>query len=139
MKIRPIDSTIFHDQLTAVEIQYCTNDEKFFKIWCLKESYVKAIGKGLHFPLKDINFNIDSTLKSDMANLTNFKIANKQDHEEIDLINATFVKNIIDFSTLTINSNDSSYNHFLYTIIKGIDRYIIGITVNKKDLLNKSN
>lgn len=31
----------------------------FFRIWTLKESYIKAIGMGLSFSLKDINFIID--------------------------------------------------------------------------------
>ena len=31
----------------------------FLKFWCLKESYIKAIGKGLTLPLKDIEFTID--------------------------------------------------------------------------------
>jgi 4'-phosphopantetheinyl transferase len=30
----------------------------FFKLWTLKEAYVKAIGKGLSYPLKDICFNL---------------------------------------------------------------------------------
>lgn len=30
----------------------------FYKIWTLKESYIKAIGRGLSFSLKDVNFSI---------------------------------------------------------------------------------
>ena len=31
--------------------------ERFFRLWTLKESFVKATGQGLAFPLKDITFS----------------------------------------------------------------------------------
>lgn len=33
-------------------------EEYFFRLWTLKESYIKAIGKGLSCPMKNINFRI---------------------------------------------------------------------------------
>ncbi len=30
--------------------------ERFFQIWTLKESYIKQIGEGLHFPLQEVSF-----------------------------------------------------------------------------------
>ena len=31
-------------------------DRAFITLWALKESYIKAIGKGMSFPMKDVNF-----------------------------------------------------------------------------------
>ncbi len=33
--------------------------ERFFRLWTLKESYIKAIGKGLAFPLDQISFSFE--------------------------------------------------------------------------------
>lgn len=34
-------------------------DEVFIRLWSLKESYIKAIGKGMSFSMKNVNFDID--------------------------------------------------------------------------------
>ena len=34
-------------------------DRAFITLWSLKESYVKAIGKGLSYPVSEINFNLE--------------------------------------------------------------------------------
>ncbi|MDP4121273.1 MAG: 4'-phosphopantetheinyl transferase superfamily protein [Bacillota bacterium] len=63
-KIRPINIRIAE--------KVCTQDEKddimrredkdiqFLKYWTLKESYVKAIGQGLRFGLKNISFQLSA-------------------------------------------------------------------------------
>jgi len=60
-KIRPIDITIAEDYFSAQELKYMNSRkdsclDNFFKIWTLKESYIKAIGKGLYYPLKNFYF-----------------------------------------------------------------------------------
>ena len=34
-------------------------DRAFITLWALKESYIKAIGKGMSFPMKDVNFVLE--------------------------------------------------------------------------------
>lgn len=53
----------FSSQLAEDEIQVLSKIEDmrrklwlFFEIWCLKESYIKALGVGLHKDLKYVNF-----------------------------------------------------------------------------------
>lgn len=60
--------TIFRDQLHPNECQFIINQPSetcrytvFFIIWALKESFIKAIGIGLGFPLHQIEFNITFT------------------------------------------------------------------------------
>lgn len=36
--------------------------ERFFRIWTLKESYIKAVGKGLAIPLRSITLGFEATL-----------------------------------------------------------------------------
>ncbi|EJS12877.1 4'-phosphopantetheinyl transferase superfamily protein [Bacillus mycoides] len=64
-KIQPIDLSVTELCFTQEEIdyfQYIPHDRQlsfFFDIWTLKESFVKAIGKGLLYPLDSFGFNMD--------------------------------------------------------------------------------
>jgi 4'-phosphopantetheinyl transferase len=42
----------------------------FYKIWTLKESYIKGVGKGLAIPLKDFYFDLSKDVSGDIAFLT---------------------------------------------------------------------
>jgi len=60
-RIKPLDIKIAAACFTEQELKYLGSRrgkqlEKFYKIWVLKESFVKAAGKGLSFPLKGVNF-----------------------------------------------------------------------------------
>lgn len=48
------------------------SERQFFRYWTLKESYVKAIGKGISHPMKDVNFKIYSD-KSIHSNVQDFR------------------------------------------------------------------
>lgn len=48
------------------------SNELFFRFWTLKESYIKAIGKGLSYPLSQISFSFDKN---------NNIISNKKDYK----------------------------------------------------------
>ena len=39
-----------------------TSSERFFRLWTLKESFVKATGEGLGYPLRDITFSWEGDL-----------------------------------------------------------------------------
>ena len=60
-EIRPINMNIAKDCFTDKEIVFLNRYEKkklenFYKLWTLKESFVKAIGQGLSCPLKNFYF-----------------------------------------------------------------------------------
>lgn len=60
-RIKPIDLNIAEDCFHEKERVYLQSDqgrlfENFYKIWTLKESFIKAIGEGLSCPLKNFYF-----------------------------------------------------------------------------------
>ena len=56
------DRVFSHTETAAMEaLPPGLRHERFFALWTLKESYVKAHGMGLQLPLKHINFAIDSS------------------------------------------------------------------------------
>lgn len=58
-KIKEMRFPVMKRCCVAEEINYIKeNRESFFRIWTLKESYIKMIGEGLHFPLKKVSFSI---------------------------------------------------------------------------------
>lgn len=50
-QIKDVDLRIADRFFTADEREYVKNTDDFFRIWALKESLIKAVGKGLAMPL----------------------------------------------------------------------------------------
>jgi 4'-phosphopantetheinyl transferase len=57
-EIKPVDFSEFEDLMTAAQWQIIKNAEdplkSFFKYWSIKESIIKADGRGLSIPLQEI-------------------------------------------------------------------------------------
>ena len=56
---RTIDKSIINDVFTSQEIN---NNKDLIRLWCLKESYLKAIGIGLNYDLKRLEFVIGNKI-----------------------------------------------------------------------------
>ena len=63
-KIRKFPEHVLRRCFTEREIRFVRENSSpetaFFQLWTLKESLVKAIGKGLSYPLKKAEFNIEN-------------------------------------------------------------------------------
>lgn len=64
--IRPFEERLLRRVCSKKEQDYVlevddiqVREERFFRLWTLKESFVKAIGRGIAFPLKDISFTVE--------------------------------------------------------------------------------
>ncbi|MGN1403854.1 MAG: 4'-phosphopantetheinyl transferase family protein [Ruminococcus sp.] len=62
-EVRPLRERVLRRAFSPEECQAVRNsqqpDEYFFRLWTLKESYVKAIGVGISYPLQTLSFLLD--------------------------------------------------------------------------------
>ena len=70
-KIRTVNFDIMplvftEDEINYVQDKTSNKNQAFFEIWTRKESFVKIIGKGLTFPLKDVNLIQNNKLVDDL-------------------------------------------------------------------------
>lgn len=78
-KIRDFSEGVARRMFTDRELDYIYNsadkNKRFFHIWTLKESYVKAIGTGISFPMKNLEFIIeDNKISFNLDNHSEFEI-----------------------------------------------------------------
>ncbi len=77
-KIRDIDINIAKKKFSTKEYDFITNStdptNSFFEIWVKKESYVKALGKGLRIPLNEIDTDAITEWKFYMYNIDGYKL-----------------------------------------------------------------
>jgi 4'-phosphopantetheinyl transferase len=68
-RIKPLDIKIATNCFTKQELGYLNSRrknqlERFYQMWVLKESFLKATGRGLSYPLKKVNFKYDNNGKN---------------------------------------------------------------------------
>ncbi len=74
--IKPFPKTIIRKVCSPKEQESIRRavhpNEQFFKLWTLKESYIKAVGKGLQLPMKSAVFHIrkDGKIESNQPDYT---------------------------------------------------------------------
>jgi 4'-phosphopantetheinyl transferase len=84
-KVRMLNSYAAKRVCSTEELQriYSGDDpnREFFRYWTLKESYIKAIGMGLSFPMRNVNFEIqsDGSIHSSFAECSFFLLEDIKD------------------------------------------------------------
>lgn len=58
-KIRDVKQSIANRFFTRDESNFVMDQDSFFRLWTLKESFVKAIGTGLNTPLNSFNIGLN--------------------------------------------------------------------------------
>ena len=69
--VRPYSESLTYRCLAPVEREQLLGDsrereEAFFRFWTLKESYGKALGTGLGYPLREVSFHLGDPPKSNV-------------------------------------------------------------------------
>jgi len=54
----------------------------FFRLWTLKESYVKALGTGMAYPMRNVNFTITGNMRIETG-LGNCRFELLEDHDYV--------------------------------------------------------
>lgn len=88
---------VFSAKETAILENSANKDEMFFRIWTLKESFVKAIGIGISYPMKSCEFLINEN-SFDVNGCDGYSFSQI-------ILNNKFV------CSLCVKSNDSLYNN----------------------------
>jgi 4'-phosphopantetheinyl transferase len=120
--IKNINFSIAEHYFTAdenIDLNKLTDREKliyFFKLWVLKESYIKAEGKGLMIPLKSFGFKICKNnriifKKSEKKEKYYFKLYNYLSEYELAIctLNKTFPSEIIEINYKDLINQMISY------------------------------
>ena len=48
---------------TPREVEYINSEEDFYRLWTMKESYIKMTGEGMHLPLEQFEIRIEEPIK----------------------------------------------------------------------------
>ncbi|WP_062491249.1 MULTISPECIES: 4'-phosphopantetheinyl transferase family protein [Paenibacillus] len=73
--VKPIDISIARRFFSTVEYKDIMKrtptqrEDYFYTLWTLKESYIKAIGKGLSIPLDSFSFRVKNDMKDPNGNI----------------------------------------------------------------------
>lgn len=73
--VRPVKERVIYKMCNDDECSFVFSktetDRAFIRLWTLKESYVKALGTGMTFPMSTVNFNLQNTENCAFGRLSN--------------------------------------------------------------------
>jgi 4'-phosphopantetheinyl transferase len=82
--IRPLRGNVLSRSFSQRERQLVkqseNSNETFFRLWTLKESYVKALGVGITYPMQKVNFHLERDCITEQPNGYQFGQFLYQDH-----------------------------------------------------------